>query len=144
MENKTYLATIKHNENIILKQYIALFIILTSIWSANSQTENENEPLFESTVISSTTCPIEIVKSAVELNSIELLKTAYSKRMVSVISNNKEWETVFKYWEKLELNDFSCRVDKEKIYANFFYKGNIIDGGMTVVMEKLRWKFDEK
>ncbi|PKV52781.1 hypothetical protein ATE84_4908 [Aquimarina sp. MAR_2010_214] len=100
--------------------------------------------LFSQESKKNTICPIEIVKLAVELDSVELLKTAYSNRMVDIISSSGEWEKAFKYWKKLGLDDYSCEIDQKKPIAIFFYRGKEHEGRMKVIMEKSSWKFDEK
>ncbi|WP_103867522.1 hypothetical protein [Aquimarina sp. I32.4] len=69
-----------------------------------------------------TLCPIEIVKKAVALDSVELLKTAYSNRMIDVISSSEEWEKALRYWKTLGLDDYSCKIDQKKSRAIFFIK----------------------
>lgn len=90
-----------------------------------------------------TLCPLEVIKKAVELDSIELLKTAYSKRMQGVISSDKEWEKGFEYWKTQELDNFTCEINPKTYRAIFFYKGQK-KGSVKVIEEESVWKLDEK
>ncbi len=109
---------------------ILLFFTVSTLFSQESKQDN--------------ICPIEIVKMAVELDSIELLKTAYSSRMIDKISSAEEWEKGLKYWKTLDLENYSCEIDQKKSRAIFFYKGKQQEGKMRVIMEKSSWKFNER
>jgi len=134
----------KHVKRKMLKNYLMLFLTLISVLEMNSQNAKNQLISFNSNIMSDGLCPIEIVKSAVKSNSIELLKTAYSNRMITLLSDKEEWETLLQYWTKLGLDNFSCKIDTKKSHSNFFYRGNNIDGGMAVVKEESSWKFDER
>jgi len=126
------------------KKHLFVFLLVMIIELAHSQSTESQKTSINLTVDTETICPVEIVREAVALNSIELLKTAYSKRMIAIISESIEWEESFKHWKELGLDDYSCTIKSEKSQAVFFYQGKEMDVGMSIILESSGWKFDER
>jgi len=122
-----------------MKQTITIFFLFIVFCSFSQEKMKE------------TKCPFEIILLAIEHDSIELLKTAYSKRIVNEELKNIKWGKALKVWKKLlkedfgkfSLIDFSCKIDSEKSKIIISYRGKEY-GKMDAVKENGNWKFDER